>query len=355
MLRPALLLMKGHDVKDEFEIIRSTRRTVSLEVRTDGTVVVRAPERMPYEDICDFVARHRGWIEKKKESVGRAVPYSYPESDGLKKMTYKIVSKYINYWSGIMGLHPTSVKITDAKTRYGSCSGKDTLCFSTLVAFLPDDAAEYICVHELAHIAEKNHGPRFYALIEKYLPDYRRREALLKGKKKELWDVLGIDGEKTGELAVRGEKLPEGKYHLVVNVCIFDGSGRLLIQRRAREKEHYAGYWDFSACGSALAGEDSIAAAVRETREELGLDIAPDAPVMRLRAEDYFDDYYFIRADVNPDKLTLQREEVAETRYAERDEVYALFDTGAFIPYHAPLIDMIFSLEKRLGPFAPGK
>ena len=74
---------------------------------------------------------------------------------------------------------PTGVKITAARTRYGSCSGKNSLCFSCFLADFPPQAVEAVVVHELCHIKEKNHGPRFYALLEGFLPDYRARRALL--------------------------------------------------------------------------------------------------------------------------------------------------------------------------------
>ena len=72
------------------------------------------------------------------------------------------------------------MKITGAEHRFGSCSGKDSLCFSYRLADYPPEAVEYVVVHELAHIREKNHGPRFYALVEGALPDYKAREKLLR-------------------------------------------------------------------------------------------------------------------------------------------------------------------------------
>lgn len=79
-----------------------------------------------------------------------------------------------------MNLYPTALKITSAKTRFGSCSGKDSICFSYLLMRYPDEAIDYVVVHELAHIKHKNHSKAFYTLIEKYLPDYKEREKLLK-------------------------------------------------------------------------------------------------------------------------------------------------------------------------------
>ena len=80
-----------------------------------------------------------------------------------------------------MGVTPTGVKITGAKTRFGSCSAKNSLCFSLYLMAYPDAAVDYVVVHELAHIRHKNHSPAFYAEVARVMPDYRERRKLLKG------------------------------------------------------------------------------------------------------------------------------------------------------------------------------
>ena len=79
-----------------------------------------------------------------------------------------------------MGVTPTGLKVTSAQKRYGSCSGKNSLCFSCFLMRYPEEAIDLVVVHELCHIREKNHGPRFYALLEQHLPDYKERKKLLK-------------------------------------------------------------------------------------------------------------------------------------------------------------------------------
>lgn len=79
-----------------------------------------------------------------------------------------------------MNLYPTGLKITSARTRFGSCSGKNSICFSWRLMDYPEPAIDNVVVHELAHIAHKNHGPQFWALVERYLPDYRARRAMLR-------------------------------------------------------------------------------------------------------------------------------------------------------------------------------
>lgn len=86
----------------------------------------------------------------------------------------------VRHYSTIMGLRPTGIRITSARTRFGSCSGKNSLCFSWRLMGYPEEAVDYVVVHELAHIVHKNHGPDFWALVGQYMPDYKRRRALLR-------------------------------------------------------------------------------------------------------------------------------------------------------------------------------
>lgn len=79
-----------------------------------------------------------------------------------------------------MGVQPAAVTITAARTRFGSCSAKNRICFSWRLMEYPEAAVDYVVVHELAHIVHKNHGPQFWALVERYLPDWRARRALLR-------------------------------------------------------------------------------------------------------------------------------------------------------------------------------
>jgi predicted metal-dependent hydrolase len=72
------------------------------------------------------------------------------------------------------------VKITAARKRFGSCSGRNGLCFSLYLMQYPPEAIDYVVVHELAHITHKNHSPAFHSLIARYLPDHKARRAMLK-------------------------------------------------------------------------------------------------------------------------------------------------------------------------------
>lgn len=168
----------------DYTIIRSSRKTMALEVRRDGTVLVRAPLKLPQSRIDLFVQEHRQWIEaaQSRQQVRQA---AHPEPDEqeilrLKTMAKELLPGKVAAFSKMMGLSPAGITITGARTRFGSCSSANRLSFSWRLMQYPEAAIDYVVVHELAHIVHKNHSPEFYALIETYLPDHRQRRALLK-------------------------------------------------------------------------------------------------------------------------------------------------------------------------------
>ena len=129
-----------------------------------------------------FVAAHEDWIEKHLEKLraSPALPEPTPaETEALKAAAWAVLPERVAYWSTVMGVRPAGIKITTAKKRYGSCSSKHSLCFSCYLMRSPMEAVDLVVVHELCHIQEMNHGPRFYALLERYLPDLRERKRLL--------------------------------------------------------------------------------------------------------------------------------------------------------------------------------
>ena len=166
-----------------YELIRSRRKTLSLEITKDRRVLVRAPQRAAKKDIDAFVARHEAWIQKHLAAMPPPPPEPTAEEiAALKAKAAAVLPGKVAYWSAVTGLKPTLIKITTARKRYGSCSGKNSLCFSCFLMNCPEEAIDLVVVHELCHIREKNHGPRFYALLSHYLPDYAERKKLLAPK-----------------------------------------------------------------------------------------------------------------------------------------------------------------------------
>ena len=167
-----------------YKLIRSKRKTLSLEITENLEIIVRAPNRLSNKLIDDFVLSKSDWIKEKTKLIDNRVKnkkvYSNEDILKLKQKANASLPEKIEYWSNIMNLYPSSVKVTSAKKRFGSCSAKNSLCFSLYLFDYPDEAIDYVVVHELAHIKEHNHSKRFWRVVENYLPDYKEREKLLK-------------------------------------------------------------------------------------------------------------------------------------------------------------------------------
>lgn len=150
----------------------------------------------------------------------------------------------------------------------------------------------------------------------------------------ETCDVVDKLGNRTGQVVIRGTELAPGEYYLVVHVWIRDESGNYLIQQRALNLASDPGIWT-TTTGYVLAGEESIAGAMREAKEELGIQLSPtrlrklDRHTMDNRVEDIW------LADVlhNPIQVSILEAEVADWKWVSRDELEQMMELGDFFRY----------------------
>lgn len=167
-----------------FLIIRSNRRTAALEFTEEGFLRVRAPLWLTDRQAEELVQKNELWIKVHQsaavERCRRLQAFSAEDIEKLKRRAREILPERVKYYSHLMQLTPTAVKITAAKKRFGSCSGKNSLCFSCFLVLYPPAAVDYVVVHELAHIRYHNHSSAFHALVKQYLPDAEQRRKLLK-------------------------------------------------------------------------------------------------------------------------------------------------------------------------------
>lgn len=172
------------DEKLTFALIRSRRKTVSIEVTRALDIVVRAPERTPLREIEKFVSARSQWIDAARDKQrlrGAMFPEPTPdEASALSALAKRILPGRVEHFARIMRLSPKSVRITGAKTRFGSCSPSNGICFSYRLMRYAPEAVDYVVVHELAHIVHKNHGQAFYRLVESVLPDWKTRRRMLR-------------------------------------------------------------------------------------------------------------------------------------------------------------------------------
>ena len=209
------------------KIIRSKRRTIALEVARDAGLIVRAPYRTPLDFIEKVVFKKRFWIKEKQEFVRdrceKVVPKEFVNGEGFlylgdmyklefvddlnmpivfkdgfqilrkycnnakeiliawyKAQAYQKISERVIWHSSLSGLKYNKIKISGAQKRWGSCSAKGNLNFSWRLIMAPLRVLDYVVVHELAHLEEKNHSKRFWNKIKIIQPDYEQYKDWLK-------------------------------------------------------------------------------------------------------------------------------------------------------------------------------
>jgi predicted metal-dependent hydrolase len=206
------------------KLIRSKRRTLSLEINESAEVIVRAPLKMPKEIIERFIYEKRIWIDKKlyiiqakqknETKFERGESFLYlganyklditdevfiffnsekfnlsirdkKNAEKIFKKWYKerakiVIAERVDYFSKYMLLEYKNIKITSAEKRWGSCSGNNNLNFTWRLIMAPMNIIDYVVVHELAHILQKNHSKKFWAIVETYIPDYKLKRKWLR-------------------------------------------------------------------------------------------------------------------------------------------------------------------------------
>ena len=162
----------------------------------------------------------------------------------------------------------------------------------------------------------------------------------------EMWDVLDEHRQPTGRIHPRGVPLPQGDYHLVVLVLLQNDHGEFLTTRRAPNKG-YPGMWEFTG-GSALAGDDSLHAALREMREETGIELDPACGrvVASEQWSDSFCDVWLFRQNFDPSAVVLQEGETTAAMVTSREKIMRMEREGKFIPF-TPALKQVFETELR--------
>lgn len=171
------------DDKTHIEVIRSKRKTLAIEIRPDMRVVVRAPEKIPQNEIIKFVEEKQNWIKKhlvqmyfKAEEIKKQKKEPALTNADIEKLCQKalsVIPDKVKYYAEIMGVTYGRITIRNQKTRWGSCSNKGNLNFNCLLMLMPDKVLDYVVVHELCHLKQMNHSKKFWKEVERYMPDYK--------------------------------------------------------------------------------------------------------------------------------------------------------------------------------------
>lgn len=177
----------------QVEVVYSNRKSVAIQIKKDGKVVLRAPYGVPKEEINRILEEKRSWVEAHLQKLNERnaeqnnVPkFSEEEIKELANKALKYIPERVKYFAPIVGVNYTRITIRNQKTRWGSCSAKGGLNFNCLLMLTPPEVIDYVVVHELCHRKEMNHSKVFWAEVEKILPNYKNAKKWLKDNGGEL-------------------------------------------------------------------------------------------------------------------------------------------------------------------------
>ncbi|MEA2021126.1 MAG: SprT family zinc-dependent metalloprotease [Candidatus Caldatribacteriota bacterium] len=209
------------------KIIRSKRKTISLHISDDATLIVKAPNNASNEMINRVVIKHKNWVEKRKREVqsrdlkftkkefidgesflylgnyyklrlveNQEIPLNFenvfylsikclPNAKEIfinwyKKRAYEKICQRVKLYAQKEGFKYNRIKITNALKTWGSCSHKGNLNFTWRLIMAPLNIVDYVVVHELTHLNEKNHSRIFWDKVENLMPEYKRYNEWLK-------------------------------------------------------------------------------------------------------------------------------------------------------------------------------
>lgn len=208
------------------KLIRAKRRTIALILERDGSLTVRAPKRATLQDIHGFIQEKEKWIERSREKLKAIVTVPKKEfMDGetflflgkdyelrlvssqrqtlhfnsgftlkasarprgelvftkwYKSQALTIFTERVAHFANLHGFSPKQIKVTSAKTRWGSCSANGTINFTWRLVMAPLEVIDYVVIHELVHLRVKNHSQKFWHAVEQLCPEYKSHRRWLR-------------------------------------------------------------------------------------------------------------------------------------------------------------------------------
>lgn len=168
-------------------IVRKRVKNLNLRISRDGgTVSVSVPLHMPDAEVVRFVRSKRDWIERGRARLAdspaaRAEQATPAEVAQWRAVVSACVPALIEAWEPVMGVKAGPLAYRNMRSRWGSCQpSTGRICINVRLALYPPECLEYVVVHELCHLLERGHGPRFHALMDRFMPDWKRRRAKLR-------------------------------------------------------------------------------------------------------------------------------------------------------------------------------
>ncbi len=173
---------------DLIEIIRSNRKTVSIEISNDLRIIVRAPIKASRAYIDKVIKDKSEWIKKNYEMVKNrnssknaygGNPFTDSELKILKERAKSSIPPVVAACAKRIGITYNKITIRAQVSRWGSCSSNSNLNFNCLLILCPSEVLEYVVIHELCHISHRNHSKYFWSMVEKYCPNYKESQRWL--------------------------------------------------------------------------------------------------------------------------------------------------------------------------------
>ena len=163
-----------------YTLVRSSRKTLSIQITPQGQVILRCPNRMAKREAEAFLESKLSWIEKHLSACPPAVPLTADELDWLTEAAKEDIPLRVSRLAALVGVTYGRITIRSQHTRWGSCSAKGNLNFNCLLFLCPEAVRDYVVIHELCHRKQLNHSPAFWAEVERCCPDYRSHKKWLK-------------------------------------------------------------------------------------------------------------------------------------------------------------------------------
>lgn len=170
-------------------MIRSSRKTVGINIKPGGEIIIRAPRFLPERVILSYVYERSDWIVSAWKKQKDRIPYSQePKKDAAtmalekryREAAKEYIPKRVEYYHALTGGEYQKITIRDQKTRWGSCSSSGTLSFNYRLMLAPPRVLDYVVVHELCHLTHMNHSAAFWEMVASILPDYKEHRKWLK-------------------------------------------------------------------------------------------------------------------------------------------------------------------------------
>lgn len=170
----------------EYKLIRSSRKTMGLEVK-EGELIVRVPIYTTDAEIRALLQKHQNWIEKqlqksamRKKALEQQKLLTMEEIRALADKALEVIPGRVRFYAPKVGVTYGKITIRNQRSRWGSCSAKGNLNFNCLLMLAPPEVLDSVVVHELCHRKEMNHSPQFYAEVLRVYPEYRKWDRWLK-------------------------------------------------------------------------------------------------------------------------------------------------------------------------------